>query len=72
MAKIIKIKCNGPNRHVNEVDLHSLLTTTIVARGVDPPAVPRDAPERLVRPCRECTAGKVIVTREMIEAAFRR
>lgn len=65
MAKIIKIKCNGPGRHLNEVSLEEALQKQVVYRGRKP--APGELPERLVLPCRECTAGKVIITRAMLE-----
>jgi len=70
MAKTIKIKCNGPNRHLNEVDLDAVLERTTVVRGPARSPAAEDLPERVVRPCRECTAGKVVITREMIEDAL--
>jgi hypothetical protein len=70
MGKIIKVRCNGPERHVNEVDLDKALKKDVVLRFARPgqpePVPERPVPERLVLPCRSCT-GKVIVTREMIE-----
>jgi hypothetical protein len=67
MGQIIKVRCNGANRHVNEVDVDGALREDSVARRVDfaSPVVP----ERIVLRCRECTDGRVIVTRVMIEAA---
>jgi hypothetical protein len=66
MGKTIKVRCNGPGRHENEIDLEKVLRPTIVTKGM-PAKGRRDVPERLVLACRFCTAGKVIVTREMIE-----
>ena len=70
MAEIIKVRCNGPNQHVNEVDLDEALREESIARRVDftQPAVP----DRIVLRCRECTDGKVILTRAMIEQARQR
>ncbi len=65
MARTIKIKCNGPGKHVNEVDLEKALKKDIVLRATTQPPVV--LPERVVLSCRECTQGKVIVTREMLE-----
>ncbi len=56
MAKTIKITCNGPNRHLNEVDLDTVLERTTVVRGSARSPAAEDLPERVVRPCRECTA----------------
>ena len=66
MSRIIKVRCNGAGRHVNEVDLDEVLREDVVLRGV-PSSESRRVPERLVLPCRSCTEGEVIVTREMIE-----
>ena len=66
MANIIKVRCNGPDKHVNELDLGKLLQTDPVLRLAGR-AAGHDLPERLVLPCRQCTAGKVIVTRDMLE-----
>ena len=67
MAKIIKVRCNGPNRHVNEIDLDKALKTAIVLKS-QPGQGPQSVPDRMVLPCAECTVGKVILTRAMIEA----
>ena len=67
MAEIIKIRCNGPNHHINEVDLGEALSQQAIARTVD--YTSRDVPDRIVLFCRECTDGKVILTRSMIEQA---
>ena len=43
MAKIIKVRCNGPNKHVNQIDLDKALRTAIVLKGRSgqgPQAVP--------------------------------
>jgi hypothetical protein len=67
MGQIIKIRCNGANRHVNEVDVDDALRGDSVARRADFSS--SIVPERIVLRCRECTDGRVIVTRVMIEAA---
>jgi hypothetical protein len=70
MAQMIKIKCNGPNHHVNEVDLDKLLRPTPIVRSPfarRPPPQSSDIPERLVRQCKLCTEGKVVISREIIE-----
>ncbi len=66
MGKIIKVRCNETERHVNAVDLDKVLPTIVIFKSIDTKAV-RDIPERLVLPCQSCTAGKVIVTRQMLE-----
>ena len=70
MAEIIKVRCNGPNRHVNDVDLGEALREEPIARRAD--FTPPDVPDRIVLRCRECTDGKVILTRSMIEQARQR
>jgi hypothetical protein len=65
MEQIIKIKCNGAQAHLNEVDLKKAEEKEIVFRGV--PAASPQPPERIVLPCRFCAEGKVILTRKMIE-----
>ena len=67
MAKIIKVRCNGPNKHVNEIDLDKALRTAIVLKGRSGQG-PQAVPDRVVLPCAECTVGKVILTGDMIEA----
>ncbi len=69
MGRIIKVRCNGPHKHVNEVDLDGALRQDSTARGGDLPAA--SVPERVVLRCRECVDGRVILTREMIEDARR-
>ena len=66
MPKIIKVRCNGPNKHVNEIDLDKLDQKTVVLRG-SPATQQKYVPDRLILPCRFCTEGNVIVTRVMIE-----
>lgn len=66
MGKTIKVRCNGPGKHVNTIDIDKALRKDIVLKGQSiqgPPSLP----ERLVLDCHECTAGKVIITRSMIE-----
>jgi hypothetical protein len=67
MGRIIKVRCNGQNKHVNEVDVEDALLTIPVAREMESAF---EVPERIVLRCRECV-GKVIVTRAMIEDADR-
>ncbi len=69
MGQVIKVRCNGQGKHVNEVDLDDALNETTTLRSARVPS--RLAPERVVLRCRECTDGKVIVTRAMIEDAQR-
>ncbi|MDQ3744031.1 MAG: hypothetical protein M3444_06600 [Acidobacteriota bacterium] len=69
MGQVIKVRCNGPNRHVNEVDLDAALREETITRGAD--AFSGSAPERVVLRCRECVDGSVILTRAMIEEARR-
>jgi hypothetical protein len=63
MAKIMKVRCNGSGKHVNEVDIDKISKPTIVIRGQPKQSLQ----DRYVLPCQYCTEGKVIVTREMIE-----
>ncbi len=66
MPKTIKIKCNGPNKCINEIDLEKALGTTVVLRDGSTKNE-RPIPERVVKKCQFCTVGKVIITREMFE-----
>lgn len=63
MAKIMKVRCNGSEKHVNEVDIDKITRPTIVVRGQPKQSLQ----DRYVLPCQSCTDGKVIVTREMIK-----
>jgi len=67
MGQIIKVRCNGPNKHVNEVDLDDALREDSTARLRDYSS--SSVPERTVLRCHECADGNVIVTRAMIESA---
>ncbi len=62
MPRILRIKCNGPVPHINEVDLDKLLTPCFVFRRDTPCA---GLSRRLVLECTECRVGKVIITPEM-------
>jgi hypothetical protein len=68
MAKTIKIRCNGAGEHVNEIDLDKILKSDVVMRSASP-AKPREIPERLVRKCKFCQEGRIVITREMVEEA---
>ena len=70
MRELVKVRCNGPNKHVNEVDLSAALLEVPITRGVDTSTA--GLPDRIVLRCCECADGKVIVTRAMIEDARRR
>ena len=66
MARIIKVRCTGPEQHENEINLDDVIGSDVVFYG-GPIAAGRDLPARIVRRCDICDQGKVIVTREMIE-----
>ncbi len=75
MTTIIKIKCNGPGKCVNEIDLEKTLGDRVSAyKGIkssqDLSELP-PIPGSVVLDCRICAVGKVIITREMAEQAFR-
>lgn len=66
MGRLVKIRCNGPNKHVNEVDIDKAQKVVVVAKIIDITARSSPPPERISLRCRECV-GRVIITREMIE-----
>ena len=72
MPRMIKVRCTGPKKHVNEINLDEVLKKHIAFRftGDDLVNHPQDIPERIVLQCRHCTAGNVILTREMIREAL--
>jgi hypothetical protein len=70
MAKIIKVRCNGPEKHVNEVDVDTMLRPTTVLRG-ESQSSDFSMPARWVLGCRYCT-HKVIVTRQMVKESLQR
>ena len=70
MAKRIKVRCNGPDKHVNEIDLEAVLRPATVLRGA-PAENETKIPERVVLGCRSCTVGKVIIERAVIEENLR-
>lgn len=67
MAKIIRAKCTGADQHVNEINLDDVLGTTVIIHGT-PIDTGQPIPARIVRRCEVCAEGKVILTREIIEA----
>lgn len=69
MATIIKVPCTGKGQHVNEIDLDDILGSDVVMYGT-PIDAGRQIPARIVRRCDECDEGRVVITREMIEACF--
>ncbi|MHC4559365.1 MAG: hypothetical protein ACYS80_18895 [Planctomycetota bacterium] len=68
MPKIIKNKCNGPNRCINEIDLEAVVNSgkVDVYRVAISTSQPRYR-ERYVLKCKQCSIGEVVITREMIE-----
>jgi hypothetical protein len=66
MAVIVKIKCNGAEKHINDVDLDRALEEAIVYRGAE--ARRQNLPERIVLRCQVngCT-GRIVITRLMLE-----
>jgi hypothetical protein len=71
MSGKIKVRCNGPERHINEIDLERLLDPTFVVKSYDPASrLPNldDVEFPLVEDCHYC-AGHVIITREIAEHA---
>jgi hypothetical protein len=69
MSGKIKIRCNGPDRHINDIDLERLLEPTFVTKGPNQASRPHDLNEiefPLYEDCRYC-AGRVIITREIAE-----
>ena len=69
MPKIIKVRCTGPDRHINEIDIENVLGSDVILHG-NPIDTGRPIPPRIVRRCEVCAEGKVILTREMIEESF--
>jgi hypothetical protein len=74
MSKKIKVRCNGQEHHVNEIDLERLREPTYVVRGGKRATHlpnPHDVEYPLYENCRYC-AGHVIITREMVEEVDKR
>lgn len=69
MAAIIKVKCTGREQHLNEIDLEDILGSDTVVYGAAL-ETGRRIPARIVRRCDVCDEGKVIISREMMEACF--
>ncbi len=67
MARTIKVKCNGPNHHLNEVDLDKARQPTPAYRSSEPARAADYFPDRLVVPCKICAEGRVVMTREMLD-----
>lgn len=71
MSRKVKVRCNGQERHVNEIDLGRLLEVEFVTKGPKPaPSRPSldDVEFPLYEDCRYCD-GRVIITREIAEQA---
>ena len=64
MAKQIKVKCNGAQTCVNEINLTDIIKREVVLRGAPAALTP---PERVVLRCRHCVEGRVVITRAMLE-----
>lgn len=72
MAKIMKIKCNGQEGHVNSVKLEELKKSTPVMRGAGRSPSSGVFPERSVLPCQHCSDGQVVITKAMIAEFYRK
>lgn len=72
MAYLIKINCNGPIPHLNDMDLDKLLQPATVVRGAQSAHLHSELPEKLVQKCRFCTEGRVVITREIIQDHLRK
>lgn len=71
MNERIKVRCNGPERHINDIDLKRLLEPTFVTKGPNQvSSLPNlaDVEFPLYEDCRYCS-GRVIITREIAEQA---
>jgi hypothetical protein len=71
MSGKIKVRCNGPENHINEIDLEWLLERTFVVKGPNPaPSLHNldDLEFPFYVDCRYC-AWRVIITREIAEQA---
>jgi hypothetical protein len=68
MSGKIKVRCNGPEPHVNEIDLEQLLESIFAVRGDMPDISPDDSEFPLYEYCRRCS-GHVIITKEIAEQA---
>ena len=66
MSHIIKVRCNGAEKHINEVDLDEIIKGITIARGKPLPRS-TELQQRYVIPCKFCANGRVIIKREMIE-----
>jgi hypothetical protein len=69
MGKMIKVQCTGVGQHENEIDIENVLGPDVVLHG-NPIDTGRPIPARIVRRCEVCDEGKVVLTREMIEASL--
>jgi hypothetical protein len=65
MGRKIKVRCNGRQRCVNEVDLDEVLCLQPVLKGPDA-WCELSGNQRIVLGCRFCSEGKVIVDSDMI------
>ncbi|RMD97789.1 MAG: hypothetical protein D6814_08790 [Calditrichaeota bacterium] len=74
MALIMKVRCNGPAHHVNEIDLEKVLQEVVAYRGVEETNLPPldQLPPRIVLPCQKGSEGKVVIKREMIKDFLQR
>ena len=66
MSQLMKIRCNGPAKCENEVDLNDVVKRTVITRGRALPPTSQ-LQERYVLKCQHCTVGRVIITKRMIK-----
>lgn len=75
MNEIIRIKCNGPGKHLNEVNLKELLSDDIVLREYksnDDCFEGINIQNRYIKRCKRCVEGEIIITRDMIEKVLKK
>ncbi len=76
--KIVKVKCNGPDKHINDIDLIKMLKGTTILRAAPEPSSSKqtsnymDIPERLVLQCKTCAVGRVILEQNQIKEVLDR
>jgi hypothetical protein len=68
MSQIIRKRCNGREKHINDFTRDELLRKIPVTKRASAiPSASADLPKELVFKCRNCTEGRVVFTRSDLE-----
>jgi len=66
VERIMHVRCTGPEKHINRIDIDALMSATIVTKGQSGPGG-KIRSKRFNKKCDYCERGRVCVDRRMID-----